>query len=95
MSQFCCTNQNAKAVCGGFTEPTNPDLGRCHTYRVKRDCERPALPTIQCDDTEYTVVFDPDAVPPFSVFTIFARLFDENCLPITDENGDTIITASQ
>lgn len=87
----CCGNpwnSSVTEVCGTFDEPTVEDQGRCHTYRVKRSCEAPTLPTAQCDDALYETFYDPtDESAPFYVI---ASLFNESCLAITDENGDTI-----
>lgn len=83
---MACGTTTHKA-CGDFEEPENPDQGCCHAYRVKRDCERPALPAIGCDDTEYVTEVSNDPTRPFRVL---ARIFDEDCEPILDENGEEI-----
>jgi hypothetical protein len=75
-------------VCGSFSEPTNPDMGRCQPYRVKTTCEVAPLPVIQCADDEYTTTFDVLT----QKFSVTARLFDQNCNLITDENDDAITT---
>lgn len=75
-------------ICGTFEEAVNPDQGQCFPYRVKRTCEVPALPVITCDDDEYETI---ESTPP-NYFVVSARLFDENCLPITDEDGLAIQT---
>jgi hypothetical protein len=77
------------SVCGDFEEPTNPDQGCCAPYRTKKDCERPPLPVIGCDDDEYTVEASDTPGKPFQVVS---RLFDENCEPILDENDSPILT---
>ncbi len=83
--------QSTTRVCGTFdNETATPDEGRCHPYRVKRDCGRPDLPVINCDDDQYEVIPQPDN--PDQPFVVSARLFDENCDTITDENGEDITT---
>jgi len=75
-------------VCGQFDEPTNPDEGKCHPYRVKTDCERPDKPENPCnDDSAYA-----EYVPETESFVIVTKLHDENCDPILDENSDPILT---
>jgi hypothetical protein len=88
----CCCNQvgpSTKCVCGVWTIPENPDQGQCVSYREKRDCEAPALPVIQCEDDEYTTIFQPQNP---NAFKVSARLFDENCEPIQDQLGNDILT---
>jgi hypothetical protein len=75
-------------VCGSFTEPVNPDMGRCSSYRVKTTCEVAPLPVIQCADDQYTTSFDVAT----QKFSVSARLFDESCNLITDEDGAAITT---
>lgn len=75
--------------CGTFSDPENPDSGACFPYRNQLDCERPALPPVQCDDDEYTVEASGLASPPF---VVVSRIFDENCEPILDENNAPIMT---
>lgn len=90
MSDNCgCQNPSSLRVCGTFPEPTVPDQGDCHPYRLKKDCEAPTLPVPACDDTEATIEYDPDATPPFRVLT---RLFDSNCEVVTDSEGEPILT---
>lgn len=79
---------NTTEVCGSFTEPVNPDLGQCQPYRVKTSCEAEVLPVIQCADDQYTTTFDNIT----QKFYVTARLFDQNCALITDQNGDSILT---
>lgn len=88
----CGQTQNSLAVCGTFETAVNPDEGQCSGRRVKKDCERPALPVIQCNDDAYTTIYNPNATPKFSVI---AKLFDANCLPILDEGGNQILTVIQ
>jgi hypothetical protein len=71
-------------VCGEFVQPTNPDLGQCSPYRTKKDCEAPALPYVTCADDTYITMYDPDSATHFSVL---AKVFDENCEVILDENS--------
>lgn len=82
------TNQSTSAVCGEFTDPTNPDQGQTFPLPVKLTCERPDAPVIECDDDQYVTTFDPST----GGFVVSARLFDQNCLPITDQSGQTILT---
>lgn len=89
MSNWWQTNPSTQEVCGDFTDPVNPDLGKCEPYREKRDCEKPALPVIECADDTYTTEYDPDG-PPF--FRVIGKLFDSNCLPILDSTGANILT---
>lgn len=79
----------ANCVCGPFEEPTVKDTGRCHSYRVKRDCEAPVVPAIQCEDDTFEVISTPDLIPPFRIRTV---LRDSNCDIITDNEGDPIFT---
>lgn len=88
----CAQTENSLAVCGTFDEAVNPDQGQCASRRVKKDCEAPTLPVIQCDDDTYTTVYDPDATPKFSVI---AKVFDGNCDPVLDEDGNQILTTVQ
>lgn len=75
-------------MCGEFETPTTPDQGQCSPRRVKINGEAPVLPVAQCEDDEYTTIYQPENVDhPFSVS---ARLFDEQCQVITDENGEAI-----
>lgn len=84
------TGPSIKCVCGDFSLPVVPDEGQCSPYREKRDCEAPVLPVIQCADDQYTTIAQPgDDVNPFKVQ---ARLFDQSCLPVTDQTGNTILT---
>lgn len=78
----------ARSVCGEFPEPVNPDQGICTPHRVKLDNEAPALPVAQCDDDQYITVYQPENID--APFAVVARLFDECCFVITDENNDPI-----
>lgn len=76
--------------CDDFIDPVVPDLGRCFPKLTQLDCEAPGpAPLGPCNDNEFTVVSSPGSTPPFF---ILARLFDENCDPILDEGGNTILT---
>ncbi len=90
----CCCNTvgtgSVTCVCGAFPVPTVPDQGQCVPYREKRDCEAPVLPPIECDDDEYTTVFQPENES--NPFKVSARLFDQDCEPILDENDEPILT---
>lgn len=79
---------NVCRVCGEFPTPVVEDLGRCSPHRVKTDCEAPVLPVIQCNDDEYRTIYQPENVD--HPFAVSARLFDENCEPIWDQNGNDI-----
>lgn len=84
------TGPSVKCVCGNFETPVVPDEGQCVPYREKRSCEAPDLPIIQCADDEYVTIFQPeDEDNPFKVS---ARLFDQNCEVITDQNNLPIET---
>jgi hypothetical protein len=83
-----CPNNNTRAVCGTFTTPVNEDKGCCSSYRVQKDCEAPVVPAKPCNDTSYSLVYDPDLTPPWRINT---SLVDENCQPVLDELGNTII----
>jgi hypothetical protein len=86
----CGCGINTCRVCGEWEEPENQDTGKCHSYRVKRNCEAPAEPDPgPCDDTEYTIIYTPDLTPPFRVQ---ARLFDENCEEVLDQDDNPIMT---
>jgi len=75
-------------VCGTFADPTTPDEGTCHPLKVLIDGSAPTLPTTPCPGEVYTTISQPgDADGPFAVS---AGLFDESCLPITDESGQQI-----
>lgn len=89
----CCCNvsfPSTKCVCGTWTIPEDPDEGQCVPYREKRTCDAPVLPVIQCEDDEYTTEFQPENED--NPFKVSARLFDENCEPITDQLGNDILT---
>lgn len=81
-------SQSTSAVCGSFAEPVNADQGQTFPLPVKLTCERPDAPVIQCADDQYTTTFDPST----GGFIVSARLFDQNCLPITDQSGQAITT---
>lgn len=91
MTTCCCniSGPSTKCVCGVWTIPEHPDEGQCVPYREKLDCEVPSLPVIQCDDDEYTTIFQPQNP---NVFKVSARLFDENCETIQDQLGNDILT---
>lgn len=84
-------NQSIAEVCGKFDDnPANPDQGSCHSLKVARTCAAPDLPVIQCNDANYQTVAQPgNAEHPFAVI---AGLFDELCLPVTDQTGAQILT---
>jgi hypothetical protein len=84
-----CDNDSTKQVCGTFETPTVPDEGCCYPYRTKRSCEAPLLPVITCDDDEYIVEPSDNPDKPFN---IVARIFDQNCLVILDQNNLAILT---
>ncbi len=63
-------------------------MGRCQPYRLKKTCEVTPLPVIQCADDQYATEFDSLT----QKFYVTARLFDQNCDLITDENGQPITT---
>lgn len=86
----CSSENETRSQCGTFAEPSNRDAGQCSPYRLRMDCEAPALPVITCDDDEYTTDYDPDNVE--SPFKIFCRLFDQACDLITDQDDDPITT---
>ena len=75
-------------MCGTFPTPTVADEGQCEAYRVKTDCEAPVVPIAQCADDQYITIFQPENVD--HPFAVSARLFDESCIPITDETGAAI-----
>lgn len=79
-------NLSIQGVCGDFERPENPDQGQCSPYRVKIGCEAPSVQYGQCPGET------PIAVPSGGGFKILTQLFDENCLPILDENGLNILT---
>jgi hypothetical protein len=81
---------STRAVCGDFEEPEVPDEGRCGPRRVKISCEAPVLPVAQCEDEEYLVIYQPENVD--NPFAVSARLFDEDCELVLDEEGNTITT---
>lgn len=82
---------SVQGVCGTFdTDIDNPDQGCCIPYREKRGCASPTLPVIVCDDDQYEVIPNPD--DPDHPFKISARIFDEDCDTITDEDGEDILT---
>jgi len=80
--------QSTSAICGQFTEPTNPDQGQTWPVPVKLTCERPDLPTTECADDQYVTTYDPST----GSFTISSRLFDQNCGVIQDQSGAPILT---
>lgn len=53
--------QSTDCMCGEFTDPEAPLPGACASYRLKKDCEAPVIPTLA------EVTYDPDANPPFTV----------------------------
>ncbi len=78
------------AICGEFDScPPNPDLGRCFPYRLKLSCAAPDLPVPGCGDYDFTIVYTPGAIPPWSVISI---LRDQDCNPILDEDNNQITT---
>ncbi len=81
-------NNFPASVCGTWETPTVEDLGQCSPRRVKLTCEAPVLPVAQCADESYEVIYDPTNID--NPFSISATLFDECCLPITDENSEPI-----
>lgn len=88
----CCNPvySQKKCICGDdFEEPVNPDKGSCFPYRTKISCEAPPVPLPECDDADAYAVFTPDETPPFY---IVATIFDQNCDPITDQDGINILT---
>lgn len=86
-SPFNCV-PNVCRVCGEFPTPVVEDLGRCHSHRLKTDCEAPALPVAQCADELYITISQPENED--HPFAVSARLFDQNCVPITDQSGNAI-----
>lgn len=85
----CHCNQSTCDICGPFTEPTNPDEGSCFPYPLRRTCEAPDLAPAECDDDEYIAEYNPEDV--LYPFTILARIFDQNCLPIQDQDDLDIL----
>lgn len=90
----CCNsplggNQSTLMVCGKFEEPVNPDKGKCFPYRVKNDCEAPSVPQNPCNDTDAYIIVDTENP---TKFIVIATLFDENCEPILDDDGNKIMT---
>jgi hypothetical protein len=81
-------NGPARNVCGTFEEPEVEDQGQCSPRHVRITCEAPVLPEAQCDDEEYETIYQPENVD--NPFAISARLFNECCEEITDENGEAI-----
>lgn len=84
---FNCATSVCK-VCGEFPTPTIEDSGRCWPHRVKIDCNGPTLPVAQCADDLYITIAQPDNV--LYPFAVSARLFDQACNVITDQNGNAI-----
>lgn len=83
-------SQTPRSICGSFEleDGETEDQGACSVRHVSISCAAPDLPVAQCEDDEYTTIYQPeDEDNPFAVS---ARLFDENCEAITDENGDDI-----
>ncbi len=81
-------NNTVRSECGTFDDPVVEDQGQCHSYRVKITCEGPTLPTPQCADDTYETLYTPEDED--SPFKVSAKLFDENCAAITDENAEPI-----
>lgn len=69
--------------------PEVPDRGCCYPLPLIKSCEAPVVPTPSCDDDEFTLEQSPGGKIQFR---IVSRVFDENCLPIEDEDGNPIIT---
>lgn len=80
--------QSVSAICGTFADPTTPDQGQCFPYKSSQTCDAPTLPVASCSDDQYTTTYDPLT----QSFTVTARMFDQNCQPILDQNGATITT---
>lgn len=72
--------------CGEFSEPEVPDLGCCQPAVHRRDCEAPVVPDANCEDETFEVVVTDQGLK------VSAKIFDEDCLPILDENSDPITT---
>lgn len=85
-------NNFPQSICGSFELPDDAveDQGHCSSRRVKITCEAPTLPVAQCEDETYEVIYQPENVT--NPFAILATLFDNCCLPITDEDGEPITT---
>lgn len=81
-----------RSICGSFELPDDAveDQGQCSPRRVKITCEAPVLPVAQCEDDTYEVIYQPENTD--NPFAILATLFDNCCLPITDDNDLPIIT---
>ncbi len=79
-----------RSVCGDWGEPLVKDEGVCSPRRIKIDNAAPELPVAQCADDQFEVIYQPENLE--NPFAVIARIFDECCLLITDENGDPILT---
>lgn len=89
LSLCCQCNQiSTSCECGEFDVPTVPDQGQGYPYRQKISCEAPVVPVAECADDTYVTTYDPtDVDHPFKVT---AKLFDQLCAAITDQNGAII-----
>lgn len=55
---------NTNSACGDFPTPTFPDLGRCNTYRLKRDCVEVVITVAVITPPPPPDEEDPPQVPP-------------------------------
>lgn len=81
---------STKQVCGDFDLPENPDQGRCGPYRVKIPCDAPVVQFGRCPGEVAIAIPNPNN--PSKPFSISTGLYDEDCLPIFDEDGVQVQT---
>lgn len=76
--------------CTDFPDITDgaEDQGCCSPAVIRKDCERPTLPSNDCDEIDPTVEYDEEN----ETFTILTNLYDQNCQIIFDQNTSPITT---
>ena len=78
---------NTVSICGEFEDPEEADKGQCGSFRLKIQCDGPALPQAPCGDEVYTIEYNPNLSPKFRVIS---TVFDDLCEAIRDHNNLSI-----
>lgn len=75
-----------------WTDGDTPDVtdeGCAFPAPIRKSCEAPALPEVQCEGDSAEFEFDPET----EEFTAVVGLYDQNCLQILDQDDEPITTA--